>query len=402
MNTADEIYSVGRLSKIIRQLIEDGLPYVWVEGEISNITLHGSGHRYFSLKDQSALIACVMWRTRNTPHFRLENGLKVRAYGKVTVWERGGRYQLDVQSIMQAGIGSLQAAFEELKRKLDADGLFALERKKTLPEFPRAIGIVTSLTGAAIRDLVWGFSNRFPPSDLYIIPVKVQGEGSSAEISAAIKTFNRSGLVDLIVVGRGGGSIEDLWAFNEEQTVRAVAASDIPVISAVGHEVDVTLCDLAADVRAPTPTAAASIAVPDKDDLKNLLRSKDRQLRISLERTVTLWRERIKGIENSYAFKVLLNRITDERLRLDNIAKNIDDHLSRKLTETRRKIIAATDRLNALSPHNVLDRGYCVARDSSNNVVRDVADIKLEDLLNLTFKRGSAKAEIKEIHTIEQ
>ena len=209
MNTAEEIYSVGRLSKIIRQLIEDGLPYVWVEGEISNIILHGSGHRYFSLKDQDALISCVIWRTRNAPNFGLENGLKVRAYGKVTVYERGGRYQLDIQSIIPSGTGSLQAAFEELKRKLDAEGLFALERKKTLPEFPRAIGIVTSPTGAAIRDLVWGFSKRFPPSDLYIIPVKVQGEGAAAEISAAIKAFNRSNLVDLIVVGRGGGSIED-------------------------------------------------------------------------------------------------------------------------------------------------------------------------------------------------
>jgi exodeoxyribonuclease VII large subunit len=397
LNTAEEIYSVSRLSKIIRQLIEDGLPYVWIEGEISNNILHSSGHRYFSLKDQNALISCVMWRTRTTPNFGLENGLKIRAYGKVTVFERGGRYQLDVQSVMSAGIGSLQAAFEELKRKLDSEGLFDLGRKKTLPEFPTAIGIVTSLTGAAVRDLVWGFSNRFPPSDLFIIPVKVQGEGSASEISEAIRAFNRSGLVDLIVVGRGGGSIEDLWAFNEEQTVRAVANSAIPVISAVGHEVDVTLCDLAADVRAPTPTAAAEIAVPDRNDLKIILFDKNRHLKISLERTVALWREKVSSIEKSYAFKIILNRISDERLRLDIICKNFEDQLSRKVVEIRQRLKAAADQLNALSPQNVLDRGYCVAKDLNDKVIRDAAGIKLGDFINLTFRHGGAKTKVEEI-----
>ncbi len=399
MKTAKEIYSVSRLSSIIRRLIEDGLPYVWVEGEISNLTLHGSGHRYFSLKDQNALISCVMWRTRTAPAFSLENGLKVRVYGKVTVWERGGRYQFDVQSVMPAGVGSLQAAFEELKRKLDAEGLFDQASKKPLPDFPCAIGIVTSLTGAAVRDLVWGFNNRFPPTDLYIIPVKVQGEGSASEISAAIRAFNRSGLVDLIVVGRGGGSIEDLWAFNEEQTVRAVANSAIPVISAVGHEVDVTLCDLAADRRAPTPTAAAAIAVPDRNDLKSILFNKNRQLQISLERTVTLWRERVKGIEDGYAFRVIFNRLSDERLRLDIIGKNLESQLARKTEVIRQGLDAIEGKLNALSPLNVLERGYCMAKNSDGLVVRNSADVKTGDRVHLTFRRGGAKTLVEEVYS---
>ncbi|NQU06121.1 MAG: exodeoxyribonuclease VII large subunit, partial [Calditrichaeota bacterium] len=392
-------YSVSHLSSIIRRLIEDGLPYVWVEGEISNLTLHGSGHRYFSLKDQNALISCVMWRTRKAPTFNLENGLKVRVYGKVTVWERGGRYQFDVQSVMPAGVGSLQAAFEELKRKLDVEGLFDQAHKKPLPDFPCAIGIVTSLTGAAVRDLVWGFNNRFPPTDLYIIPVKVQGEGSASEISAAISAFNRLGLVDLIVVGRGGGSIEDLWAFNEEQTVRAVVNSTIPVVSAVGHEVDVTLCDLAADRRAPTPTAAASIAVPDRNDLKSILFDKNRQLLISLERTVTLWRERVKGIEGGYALKMVFNRLSDERLRLDLIGKNIESQLIRKTHDFRQGLDAISGKLNALSPRNVLERGYCMAKNSDGVVVRNSADVRTGDRVYLTFRRGGAKTLVEEVYS---
>ena len=402
MKTADEIYSVISLTRIIRRIVEDGLPYVWVEGEISNYNLHKSGHRYFTLKDQEAQIQCVMWRTRQVPGFDLEDGLQVRIYGKVTVWERGGRYQLDIKSVLPAGLGALQSAFETLKRKLSAEGLFDQARKRSLPEYPNRIGIVTSPTGAVIHDLVWGFNQRYPPTEIYLIPVKVQGDGAAQEISTAIETFNRFGLVDIIVVGRGGGSLEDLWAFNEEVVVRAVAGSKIPTVSAVGHEVDLTLCDLAADLRAPTPTAATVLIVPDREDLKKSLQEKNRRLYSSLERSVVLWRERVKGISASYGFRIVSNQVAEERLRLDDMNRQFERILKRKVEERKQHLEAFHYRLNALSPQQVLERGYCVARQEDGSVVRDAGVISAGDLLELHFKKGSATTSVKEVHLSER
>jgi len=397
LKTTEEIYSVSRLTGIIRGLIEDGLPSVWVEGELSNYTLHKSGHRYFTLKDAAAQINCVMWRTRPEPGFKLREGLQVRAFGKVRVWEQGGRYQLDIQSILPAGLGALQAAFEELKRKLADEGLFDTERKRPLPKYPQAIGIVTSPTGAAIRDLVWGFSSRFPAVDIYLLPVKVQGEGAAEEISRAIGNFNRSGLVDIIVIGRGGGSLEDLWAFNEEVVVRAVAASELPVVSAVGHEVDVTLSDLAADLRAPTPTAAATLIVPDRADLIESLKERSTQFARSLSRTISLWRERVSNLSNSYGMKQVVNRVSGERMRIDEIAEKHEHALVRKISDYKRMIDALSGRFTALSPSSVLERGYCVARMDEGSVVKDATSLSTGDKLNLTFKHGGALTTVEEI-----
>ncbi len=398
MNVAEEIFSVGRLTRIIRDLLDDGLPMVWVEGELSNVTLHRSGHRYFTLKDAEAQIQCVMWRTRRAPAFELEEGVKVRAFGRVTVWERGGRYQLDTVSILTVGVGDLQTAFEELKRKLGAEGLFDLERKRPLPKYPRAIGIATSPTGAAVRDLVWGFAARFPPAQLYLIPVKVQGEGAARDVSRAIAAFNRSGLVDIIVIGRGGGSIEDLWAFNEEMVVRAVAASELPVVSAVGHEVDVTLSDLAADLRAPTPTAAAALVVPDRTDLKRRLSEKLTAISRSLARSLELWRERVNGLASSYGMKRVVVRIAEERRRLDDSAARLESALVKKISDLGRGVESAAQRLQALSPARVFDRGYCIAKRADETIVRSARDISSGDELDLVFKDGGAHTRVEEIH----
>ncbi len=399
MKIAEEVYSVTRLTQAIRRLVEDGLPPLWVEGEISNYVLHRSGHRYFTMKDSGAQLSCMMWRTRTAPGFELTDGLRVRSFGRVTVWEQGGRYQLDVQSVLPVGIGPLQAAFEELKRKLAAEGLFDLNRKRSLPGFPRAIGIATSPTGAAIRDLVWGFSTRYPPAELYLIPVSVQGEGAAEEIAVAIEAFNRLGMVDLIVVGRGGGSLEDLWAFNEERLVRAVAESGVPVVSAVGHEIDITLCDLAADLRAPTPTAASSLVVPDRQELKASLAERASAIYRALERTVSTWRERISSISGSYGIRQVVGRIAGERMQLDEMARRLEAAIIRTVAESGRRLEAIRLQLSALSPDQVLDRGFCVATRMDGVVVKSGDDIAVGGKLDLRFKHGGALAAVEEVRS---
>ena len=394
MGQAEEIYSVSRLTRIVRALVESGIPPVWVEGEVSNYTHHRSGHRYFTLKDDKAQLSCVLWRTRAEPAFTLTDGLLVRAYGRITVYEVRGQYQLDVQSLLPAGMGSLQEAYEQLKRKLAGEGLFDAARKKPLPRFPRSVGLVTSPTGAAIHDLVWGFSSRFPPAALYLLPVAVQGEGAAQQIAAALETFNRLGLVDVIVVGRGGGSLEDLWAFNEERVVRAVAASRIPVVSAVGHEVDVTLCDLTADLRAPTPTAAAALVVPDRTELKSTLGDRSKAMRRALVKQVALWRDRLNSLARSYGLQQVTRRLGDDRLRLEELARRMDAGTERILQDSRRQLAAAGLRLGALSPQGVLSRGFCVARRDDGLIVRSSREVEPRTRLNLRFHSGAARTEV--------
>ncbi|MBT3232202.1 MAG: exodeoxyribonuclease VII large subunit [Calditrichaeota bacterium] len=397
MNKTDQVLSVSDLSRQIRGLLEDSLPLLWVEGEISNFKQHSSGHRYFTLKDKKAQIACVMWRTRKTPGFNLQDGLSIRLYGKVSVWEQGGRYQFDVQSAMPVGIGDLQAAFDALKVKLSQEGLFDLNLKKPLPYFPSKIGIATSPTGAAIRDIVWGFSKRYPPADLILLPVAVQGAGASIEIANAIDTFNKYGNVDVIIIGRGGGSLEDLWAFNEEVVVRAIASSDIPIVSAVGHEVDISLSDLAADVRSPTPTAAASLVVPDKEDLKKALSERSATLRNSLSRMISLWRERVNSIAGGYGFRRIAGRIGDERQRLDDLSRRLDINLKRHIMDFRKSFESIKNRIRVLSPESVMERGYCVARRQDDVILRTSDQVKSGEELKLQLSKGGFAAYVLEV-----
>ena len=327
-----KVFTVGELTRQIRGALETKFGGVWVQGEISNYKLYPSGHQYFTLKDQRAQIACVIWRdTIAPPREPLVDGTQVQIYGTVTVFEARGQYQFNVQILQLRGVGLLQAKFEALKRKLEADGLFASERKRSLPKFPRRIGIVTSPSGAAIRDMLNVLRRRAPWLQILINPVRVQGTGAAQEIAVAIRELaspNKAfAPLDLIVVTRGGGSIEDLWEFNEEIVARAIFNSTVPIVSAVGHEIDFTICDFVADLRAPTPSAAAELIVPDMIDLQR----------------------RIDGCTRALS-RQLLTRIRDAQQRLDHARETLQRCLAHKIDSYKRGLLHVTRALQARSP----------------------------------------------------
>src|SRR3954471_16097243 len=318
-----KVFTVSELTRSIRGTLETKFAAVWVQGEISNYKLHPSGHQYFTLKDQRAQISCVIWRdTMLPPRQPLGDGAQVQVFGTVTVFEARGQYQLNVQIIQLRGVGILQARFEALKRKLEAEGLFAPERKRPLPKFPRRIGIVTSPSGAALRDMLNVLGRRAPWLQILINPVRVQGTGAAQEIAVAIREFATPNEicapVDLIVVTRGGGSIEDLWEFNEEIVARTIASIDVPVVSAVGHEIDFTICDFVADLRAPTPSAAAELIVPDVVDLARRMDA------------------RARGLSRE-----LTNRLRDSQQRLDHVRETLRRCLGHKIDNYRRGLAHA-------------------------------------------------------------
>jgi exodeoxyribonuclease VII large subunit len=327
-----KVFTVGELTRQIRGTLEAKFGAVWVQGEISNYKLHPSGHQYFTLKDQRAQIACVIWRdTIAPPRQPLVDGTQVQVYGTVTVFEARGQYQLNVQILQPRGVGLLQAKFEALKRKLEAEGLFAPERKRPLPKFPRRLGIVTSPSGAAIRDMMNVLGRRAPWLQILINPVRVQGAGAAQEIAVAIRELDLPNEafapLDLIVVTRGGGSIEDLWEFNEEIVARAIFSSTVPIVSAVGHEIDFTICDFVADLRAPTPSAAAELIVPEIIDLQR----------------------RIDGSTRALS-RQLLNRIRDAQQRLDHARETLQRCLTHKIDSYKRGLLHVTRALQARSP----------------------------------------------------
>ena len=329
---ASKVFTVSELTRSIRGTLEAKFGAVWVQGEISNYKLHPSGHQYFTLKDQRAQISCVIWRdTMASPRQPLLDGAQVQIYGTVTVFESQGKYQLRVEILQPRGVGMLQAKFEALKRKLEAEGLFAPERKRPLPKFPRRIGIVTSPTGAAIRDMLNVLRRRAPWLQILINPVRVQGTGAAQEIAVAIPELvlpNKAfASVDLIVVTRGGGSIEDLWEFNEEIVARAIFHSTVPIVSAVGHEIDFTICDFVADLRAPTPSAAAELIVPDIIDLQRRIDSCARALG-----------------------RQLMNRLRDAQQRLDHARETLQRCLGHKIESYKRSLLHITRALQACSP----------------------------------------------------
>jgi exodeoxyribonuclease VII large subunit len=329
---AAKVFTVGELTRQIRGALETKFRAVWVQGEISNYKLHPSGHQYFTLKDQRAQIACVIWRdTIAPPRAPLVDGTQVQVYGTVTVYETRGQYQLNVQILQARGVGLLQAKFEALKRKLEAEGLFAPERKQPLPKFPRRIGIVTSPSGAAIRDMLNVLRRRAPWLQILINPVRVQGTGAAQEIAVAIRELalpnEAFAPLDLIVVTRGGGSIEDLWEFNEEIVARAMFNSTVPIVSAVGHEIDFTICDFVADLRAPTPSAAAELIVPDIIDLQR----------------------RVDGCTRALS-RQLLNRLRDAQQRLDRARETLQRCLAHKIDSYKRGLLHVTRALQARSP----------------------------------------------------
>jgi len=375
------VLTVSELTRQIRGALETRFGAVWVQGEISNYKLHPSGHQYFTLKDQRAQIACVIFRNTIAP-FRqaLVDGTQVQVYGNVSVFEARGQYQLSVQILQPRGLGLLQAKFDALKRRLDAEGLFDPARKRALPRFPRRIGIVTSPSGAAIRDLLNVLRRRAPWLQILINPVRVQGSGAAAEIAVAVRelaTANENWLpVDLIVVARGGGSIEDLWEFNEEIVARAVVDVSVPVVSAIGHEIDFTICDFVADLRAPTPSAAAELIVPDIVDLRRRIAELAASFHKCLRNFVEHQKTRLRFLSERTLVRNLVARMREAQQRIDVVRESLARLTKQEIDNAGQRFRRAEGILRVLGPDGTLQRGYSITRDTEGNVIRAVRDVR--------------------------
>jgi len=391
------IFSVSELTTEVKLLLETTIPIVWLEGEISNLTFHSSGHLYFSLKDRDAQMSAVMWRSRNASlFFTPQDGMKVLALGRVTVYQKRGVYQFDVIKLQPAGVGELQLAFEQLKQKLMAEGLFDAEKKKPLPPFPERIGIVTSPTGAAIQDMLTILNRRMPGIEIILMPVRVQGEGAAEEIAAAIDDFNAFGQVEMLIVGRGGGSLEDLWAFNEEVVARAIYRSKIPVISAVGHEVDFSISDFVADLRAPTPSAAAELATPDLEELSDRIQIFRRQLvELSLGR-IQFERDRLDRLIKSYSFRRVPDLVRQKQQRVDELHHALQVTMEHRLARLRNRVDGLVRRLASLAPDAILKRGYSVCyRAADGCIITDASGVQPRDKITVQVHRGKINAEVE-------
>lgn len=396
---ADKILSVTELTKSIKLLLEDNFPKVWVEGEISNYVNHTSGHKYFTLKDENAQIKCVMWKGMvRYLFFKPENGMKVKACGQVTVYEKSGQYQLVVSTMQPVGIGELEIAFQQLKTKLEKEGLFDERHKKPIPEYPERIGVVTSPTGAAIRDIINIISRRAPWVEIIIRPTLVQGENASADIAEAISEFNRFAEVDLLIVGRGGGSLEDLWPFNGEQTARAIFGSKIPVISAVGHQIDFTIADFVADLRAPTPSAAAEIAVPDGSELKGyFVESYQRLCRAQLD-NVRSSKERLQSLTTRYGLRKPMGIVVNRIQRLDEITQTFQRTGFHMIERFKNQLSVLTSRLESASPENVMSRGYAyVSSPLTGANIKSYSQVAVGDKVDVRLHKGGFAAGVTKV-----
>ena len=405
--------TVSQLTTSIRTALESRFAAVWVEGEISNFKDHSSGHWYFTLKDENAQLRAKCFRSTNMRiRFRPTNGLKVRARGKLSVYAPRGEYELVVDALDPVGAGALQIAFEQLRSRLQAEGLFANELKRPLPVFPRRVGIVTSPTGAAIRDILNVISRRTRTVHVLFAPAKVQGDLAGPDIARAIRFINlyheralREGrtadLVDVLIVGRGGGSTEDLWAFNQEEVARAIRKSAIPVISAVGHETDYTIADFVADHRAPTPSAAAEIVAAHEDQICSKLEHLGRQLvRLTRFQVVQL-RTRVQQQAMSHAFDEVKSRLNNARSRYNASSSACDTAMQIKVQEGRERLALAAASLDALSPLGVLQRGYAIAQDAAGKPLRDAASVNQGDAVSVRLAKGRLETRVERIEATE-
>ncbi len=395
--SAGVVLSVSQLNRYVKSIIEQdyNLQTVFVQGEISNFTNHyRTGHYYMTIKDEYSSIRAVMFKSANSRlRFMPENSMNVIIKGRVSVFERDGQYQLYIDDMQPDGAGALSLAFEQLKNKLAAEGLFDESRKRPIPRFPERVGVVTSPTGAAIRDIINVISRRFPAAELILCPVQVQGVSAAGQIKAAIELFNAKKAADVLIVGRGGGSAEELWAFNEEPVARAVAASEIPVISAVGHETDFTICDFAADLRAPTPSAAAEIAVPDITALGELLGSFSRRMNSAVGGTLTHEKARLEARAQLLKRLSPRNYIDDLAARCGGAGVRIDSAVRHSMEVRRGEIAALCARLDALSPLRVIARGYAVA-SSGGKVLTSPSQVEVGDTIDLRLAGGELKCEV--------
>ena len=438
------IFSVGELTAVVRGLLEDVFGDCWVSGEISNCRRAPSGHYYFTLKDAEAQLKCVCFR-QNAIYLKVkpQDGLEIVARGRLSVYEARGEYQLYVEAIEPRGYGALQLAFEQLKKKLDVEGLFEEDRKRSLPRLPRRVGIVTSASGAAIADMVRVLERRCPGLHILLYPVQVQGEGAAAEIARALRWFSQSGWPDVVIAGRGGGSLEDLWAFNEEIVARAIAECAVPVVSAVGHQTDFTIADFVADLRAPTPSAAAELVAPSMQELRagvrglnerlvqamryRIARSARRLVESGVERPASIVRRRIQRLwqrndeldlrlrevivgrlrgaekrlrtsQHSLAELDMRVRLARQRARLEKLGQTLAPAVQRRIERAGARLTTLDRALSSLSPVAILERGYAIVSDGENQIIRDAAATAPGRTLNVRLHRGrlGVKVETKD------
>ena len=393
-------FTVSELNNYIKNIFENNrtLTSVTVRGEISNFTNHRSGHLYFSLKDSEGQIRAVMFRSRAmTLKFMPESGMKVVIHGSVTVYPRDGSYQIYVNSMQPDGIGALYLAYEQLKERLALEGLFDEEHKLLIPEIPRRVGVITSPTGAAVRDIINVTGRRFPGADLYLYPALVQGEGAEKTLIEAVDYFDKTKLCDVVIIGRGGGSIEDLWAFNSEALARRIFAATVPIISAVGHETDFTICDFVADLRAPTPSAAAELAVPDRRELMMRLDSYEERMCSAIMNNISRQKERVGYLSDKTGAGATLAFIDTKKDAVVAYADKATLLVNSTLGRLRERLAANSGKADALSPLSILSRGYSVA-EGKNGVIKSVDDAKVGDEISLIFTDGRLTAEVTEIN----
>jgi exodeoxyribonuclease VII large subunit len=391
------VFTVTEVNDAVRRLLEDSFGEVVVGGEISNCRPPASGHWYFTLKDDSAQLAAVMFRSDAVAlKFQLENGLHVRVFGRLTVYGPGGKYQVVVRSVQPVGQGALELAFRQLKEKLQAEGLFDASRKRSLPRYPRRVALVTSPGGAAVRDMLTTLAARWPLARVRLVPVSVQGDAAPLEIVHALELLNRLDVADVVIVGRGGGSLEDLQAFNDERVARAIAASRLPIVSGVGHEVDFTIADFVADVRAATPTAAAQLVVPHQAEVRTQLADCGTRAGLALRRQLEVRRQKLEALLRSYGMRRPQLLLQEHAQTVDALLERLQRGLDVGLERRRARLDAAAGRLRALSPLAILERGYAYCVDAvSGEMVGRAADTRVGQELRLHFTDGVRPARVQ-------
>jgi len=398
------IYGVGEVNQFIKDILDNLPPLqnIYIRGEISNYKLYPSGHHYFTLKDAQGALRCVMFKGQSFRlRFRPQNGMKVIAMGRISVFPRDGAYQLYCEALSPDGIGDLHVAFEQLKEKLWKEGLFDEGHKKPLPEYPQTIAIITSSAGAAVHDMIRILRRRYPLAKVKLLPVRVQGEEAPPEIVGAIRYANRHRVADLIITGRGGGSMEDLWCFNDERVARAIYESEIPVISAVGHEPDVTIADFVADVRAATPSHAAEIAVPDQRELMERLQSAGAHMLRAETKRLTLLRQRLEAMENKRVLRDPMAFVEDKRLALDHLQKNLTYAADRRMALPRQQLGTLAAKLDAMSPLKVLGRGFAMVTDRKGRIVKNAEDVTCGEAVSVALAQGSLDCRVDRINRQE-
>ena len=394
-----EPITVSELNSYVKKKIDgdEFLNNVYVKGEISNCKLHYTGHIYFTLKDEKSLIKCVMFKSY-TPHltFIPKDGMKVMVFGSVSVFERDGVYQIYAKAMKEDGIGTLYEAYEKLKAKLEAEGLFDSSHKKPIPQFPNKIGVLTASTGAVIRDIINVSTRRNPNVHITLLPVPVQGPTAAEAIVKGIKRMNDEKIADVIILGRGGGSLEDLWPFNEEIVARAIYDSEIPIISAVGHETDFSISDFVADLRAPTPSAAAELAVPNIDDVKYTISQIENRYKILLKKKIELKKLQFEKCMQSKGFKDPLNRVNEKRMLIDNDVKNLCNLIKIKMSNFETLLTKNITKIDGLSPLKIMARGYLIS-EKDGRIVKSAKSINQNDDIQLQYFDGVAKATINDV-----